>query len=62
MFKVQKAEESVTRTFRLPKILLDKMSDIAQNENVSLNSFVVQCCQYAVENIETPSLNNRNQN
>jgi len=52
MFRVQKADETVTRTFRLPKTLLEKMSVAAQNENVSLNSFVQQCCQYAVDNLE----------
>ena len=52
MFKVRKTQETVNRTFRFPKSLMDKMSTIAQQENVSLNSFVVQCCEYALENIE----------
>lgn len=52
MFKVRHTEESTNRTFRFPKSLLDKMSVIAQKENVSLNSFVVQCCEYALENFE----------
>lgn len=52
MFKVRKTQETVNRTFRFPKTLMDKMSTIAQQENVSLNSFVVQCCEYALENIE----------
>lgn len=52
MFKVRHAEETTNRTFRFPKPLLDKMSVAAQKENVSLNSFVVQCCEYAMENIQ----------
>ena len=52
MFKVRHTEETTNRTFRFPKSLLDKMSAIAQQENVSLNSFVVQCCEYAMENIQ----------
>ena len=52
MFKVRKTDESVNKTFRMPKALVDKMAVIAQQENVSLNSFVVQCCEYALENIE----------
>lgn len=52
MFKVRHTEETTNRTFRFPKSLLDKMSVIAQQENVSLNSFVVQCCEYAMENIQ----------
>ncbi len=52
MFKVRHTEETTNRTFRFPKSLLDKMSAVAQNEKVSLNSFVIQCCEYAMENFE----------
>ena len=52
MFKVRHTEETANRTFRFPKSLLDKMSVLAQQENISLNSFVVQCCEYAVKNFQ----------
>lgn len=52
MFKVRHTEETANRTFRFPKSLLEKMSVAAQQENVSLNSFVVQCCEYALENFQ----------
>ena len=52
MFKVRHTEETINKTFRFPKNLLEKMSNVAQQENVSLNSFVVQCCEYAMENIQ----------
>ena len=52
MFKVHRTEETANRTFRFPKSLLDKMSEVAQKENVSLNSFVIQCCEYALDNLE----------
>ena len=52
MFNVYHMEEKINKTFRFPKSLLDKMSVIAQQENVSLNSFVVQCCEYAMENFQ----------
>ena len=52
MFKVRHTEETANRTFRFPKSLLDKMSVVAQIEKVSLNSFVIQCCEYAMENFE----------
>jgi len=58
MFKVQRAEETVNRTFRMPKSLLDKMSIIAQAENVSLNNFVIQSCEYAINNLERTSVKN----
>lgn len=52
MFKVRHTEETANRTFRFPKSLLDQMSVIAQEENISLNSFVIQCCEYAIANFE----------
>ena len=56
MFKVRHAEEMVNKTFRFPKSLIDKMSEISQNENISLNSFVIQCCEYSIA-----SMNEENQ-
>lgn len=52
MFKIQRTEETVNKTFRLPKYLLEKMTVIAQKENVSLNNFVIQCCEYAINNLQ----------
>ena len=54
MFKLRKTEETVNKTFRISATLVDKMNVIAQNEGISLNSFVVQCCEYAVEQLENP--------
>lgn len=51
MFKIKKIEH-VNKTFRLPVDLVDKMEKIAQSRGVSLNNLVVQCCEYALENIE----------
>ncbi len=53
MFKVRHGEETTNRTFRFPKSLMDKMSVIAQKENISLNNFVVQCCEYAIEHFQS---------
>ena len=52
MFRVKKGEETVNKTFRFPETLVDKMADIAQREGVSLNNFVIQCCEYAIEHIQ----------
>ena len=51
MFKVKKTEYT-NKTFRIPNGLITKMEEIAQNKGVSLNNLVVQCCEYALENIE----------
>ncbi len=52
MFNVKKAEH-VNKTFRLPVELVKKLEVLAQEKNVSLNNLVVQCCEYALENLES---------
>ena len=51
MFEIKKTEYT-NKTFRLPVELVKKMEAIAQNKGVSLNNLVVQCCEYALENID----------
>ena len=51
MFKVEKAE-FVNKTFRVEKSLLERLESIAQKEKVSLNTLVVQCCEYALEHMD----------
>ena len=53
MFKVRHTEETANRTFRFPKTLLDKMAIVAQKEKISLNNFVIQCCEYAMDNFQS---------
>jgi hypothetical protein len=43
----------VNKTFRIPLDLLKELEYLAQKENVSPNKLVVQCCQYALDNITT---------
>ena len=57
MFKVKK-DEFTNKTFRFPIDLVHKLEILAQNEGVSLNNLVVQCCEYALDNMETD--NNKN--
>lgn len=59
MFKVRHTEETVNKTLRFPKSLYDQISLIAQAENVSLNSFVVQCCEYAINNMQQSNTENK---
>lgn len=51
MFKVKK-EEHINKTFRMPLELVKKLEKLAQEKKVSLNNLVVQCCEYALENID----------
>lgn len=50
-FKIQKTE-MINKTFRMPEELVEKMQTIAQNQGISLNNLVVQCCKYALDNME----------
>ncbi len=49
-FEVRKTEY-VNKTFRMPSELVQKLECLAQEKSVSLNNLVVQCCEYALENI-----------
>lgn len=51
MFKVKK-HEYINKTFRMPVELVKKMEIIAQDKRVSLNNLVMQCCEYALDNID----------
>ena len=51
MFKVEKPE-MVNKTFRLPAELVERLQSVAQNQGVSLNNLVRQCCEYALNNLE----------
>lgn len=50
MFRVKKTE-FVNKTFRMPQELVEKLEKLAQEKGVSLNNLIVQCCEYALDNI-----------
>ena len=54
MFKVEKPE-FVNKTFRIEKKLIERLEQVAQRENISVNALVVQCCTYALDDMDTPS-------
>lgn len=52
MFKVEKPE-FVNKTFRIEKTFLERLEQVAQKENISVNALVVQCCNYALDNMQS---------
>lgn len=50
-FKIAK-EEYINRTFRLRKELVDRMEEICNEKNISLNKLTVLCIEYALDNLE----------
>ena len=52
MFKIKKNQAMMNKTFRLPVMLLNELTRIADSNNVSVNNLVHQCCEYALSNME----------
>lgn len=55
MFKIDNELKSanIARTIRFTEPLFDKLNDVAQENNISFNLLVLQCCKYAIDNMET---------
>lgn len=51
MFKITKPEYT-NKTFRMPVELVAELERLAQEKEISLNQLVIQCCNYALENLE----------
>lgn len=54
MFQIEKGMygANIARTVRFPEALFECLSQLAQDNSVSFNSLVIQCCNYAVRDIE----------
>ena len=48
MFTVKTGESMTNKTFRLPIVLVSRLTQVANREKVSLNNLVRQCCEYAL--------------
>jgi len=52
MFKIQKGYDSESKSFRLPIELIERLDVLATQNKISLNQLVIQCLNYAVDNLE----------
>ena len=50
MFEVKKPEMA-NKTFRLPVELIKRLEVVAQEKGVSMNNLVLQCREYALDNL-----------
>lgn len=50
MFEVKKPEMA-NKTFCLPVELIKRLEVVAQEKGVSMNNLVLQCCEYALDNL-----------
>ena len=53
MLEIEKVYQSVTKTFRIPVNIVEQLERLAGENNTSVNKVVVQCLQYALDNIAT---------
>jgi hypothetical protein len=47
----QDKKESESKTIRFPLSLIDKIESAITNKDVSFSSFVIQACEYALDNM-----------
>lgn len=47
-----KKPKSSNRTIRMPDDLIDKISRIAAEQDISFNQLVIQCCDFALEHLK----------
>ncbi len=50
IFKIKKPLSS-NKTIRMPDELIDKLQSLADENDISFNQLVVQCCEFAIENM-----------
>ena len=50
MFQI-KNEQKSNKTIRMPDVLIDRLQKIADKNNISFNQLVVQCCEYALDDM-----------
>ncbi len=53
-FSVKKKTNS-NKTIRMPDDLIDRLQTLADENNTSFNQVVVQCCQFALQNMSEPT-------
>ena len=51
MLEFEKGFESVNKTFRIPVHIVEHLDRLAGKYNTSMNKIVVQCLEYALDNI-----------
>lgn len=52
MWKISKGRNCVSKTFRLPEEIVEQLERLALKNNLSVNQVVIQCLDYAIENLD----------
>jgi hypothetical protein len=51
-------KESENKTIRFPLELINQINKAIEGNNISFSNFVIQACQYALDNMEETSTHN----
>jgi len=51
MLKIKPGDETITKTLRMPKYMIQKLERLAKENRVTFTSVVMQCLQYALDNM-----------
>ncbi|MBQ6946528.1 MAG: hypothetical protein IJN42_00640 [Clostridia bacterium] len=54
---VIKKSQSANKTIRMPDDLIEQLQALANKNDISFNQVVIQCCQYALDNLESDQKN-----
>lgn len=59
MFKINNEFKSanISRTVRFTEPIFEQLNKIAAENEISFNLLVLQCCKYALDNLEKPEDN-----
>ena len=49
-------KESENKTIRFPLSLIERIDDAIKDNDVTFSTFVIQACEYALDNMEPESL------
>ena len=55
MFKINKDLRSanISRTVRFPEQMFEELNTVASKNDISFNLLVLQCCRYALDNLDS---------
>jgi predicted HicB family RNase H-like nuclease len=48
----KKKNNNVSRTVRFPDEIFDEINELSAKNNISVNSFIVACVKYSIENMK----------
>ncbi len=57
MWKIKKGYNLVSKSFRLPEELVKIIDNLAYKNNISSNQLVIQCLNYAINNLDNDTGN-----